>query len=327
MNRLRIIIFGGGLLAASWVVGAGYEGFGATAGGDRFGVVKVTSLADKGPGTLRETVQKGGRRIVFAKSGTVTLKKTLKINQPNVTIDGLNAAITITGAPVAIEATHDVIVRFIRFRKSPDDGLRIAGACRRIVIDHCSLTGAGDGALDITIDYDQPKQRPADITVSWCLLAGTKKAMLISNADNISLHHNLFLGNEMRNPQLHDVRNFDFRNNVIHRWGVYGLRARAGSTGNVMHNFFGPGANPNKNQKRALVLMGKAETKSPVGPIHVAGNLGPGKLNLNTIGTASKALRAPAVTLWPAAEAYRKIIQHVGARPLDKVDQALLKGL
>ena len=327
MKRPRKLCLAAGLLAAGWATAAGYEGFGSTAGGDRFGVVKVTSLANKGPGTLREAVQKGGRWIVFAKSGTVMLKKTLKINQPNVTIDGLNAVITITGAPVAIEATRDVIVRFIHFRKSPDDGLRIAGACRRIVIDHCSLTAAVDGALDITIDYDQPKQRPADITVSWCLLAGTKKAMLISNADNISLHHNLFLNNEMRNPQLHDVRNFDFRNNVIHRWGVYGLRARAGSTGNVMHNFFGPGANPKKNQKLALVLMGKAETKSPAGPIHVAGNLGPGKLNLNTIGTASKALRAPAVTLWTAAEAYRKIIQHVGARPLDKVDEALLKGL
>jgi pectate lyase len=327
MKRFRKLCVAAGLLAAGWAQGAGYEGFGATAGGDWFGVVKVTSLADKGPGTLREAVQKGGRRIVFTKSGTVTLKKTLKINQPNLTIDGLNAAITITGAPVAIEATHDVIVRFIRFRKSPDDGLRIAGACRRIVVDHCSLTGAGDGALDITIDYDQPKQRPADITVSWCILAGTKKAMLISNADNISLHHNLFLDNEMRNPQLHDVRDFDFRNNVVHRWGVYGLRARAGSTGNVMHNFFGPGANPRKNQKLALVLMGKPETKSPAGPIHVAGNLGPGKLNLNITSTAPKALHAPAVTLWAAAEAYRKIIQHVGARPLDKVDEALLKGL
>ena len=73
MTRLRILC-----MAAGWATGAGYEGFGATAGGDRFAVVKVTSLADKGPGTLREAVQKGGRRIVFAKSGTVTLKKTLK---------------------------------------------------------------------------------------------------------------------------------------------------------------------------------------------------------------------------------------------------------
>jgi hypothetical protein len=94
-----------------------------------------------------------------------------------------------------------------------------------------------------------------------------------------------------------------------------------------MHNFFGPGANPKKNQKLALVLMGKAETKSPAGPIHVAGNLGPGKLNLNPIGTAPKALRVPAVTAWNPTQAYRHVIQHAGARPLDKVDQALLKGL
>jgi pectate lyase len=239
----------------------------------------------------------------------------------------LNGAVTITGAPVAIEATHDVIVRFIRFRKSPDDNLRIVGACRHIVIDHCSSTSAGDGALDITIDYDKPKQRPADITVSWCIFAGTKKAMLISNADNISLHHNMFLDNEMRNPQLHDARNFDFRNNVIYHWGVYGLRARAGTTGNVMYNFLGPSSNPRKNQKLALVLMGKEEAKIPVGPIHVAGNLGPGKLNLNPAGTAPKAIRAPTVTVWNPAQAYRYVIQHAGARPLDKVDLALLKGL
>ena len=108
MKRFRKLCVAAGLLAAGWAQGAGYEGFGATAGGDRFGVVKVTSLADKGPGTLREAVQKGGRRIVFTKSGTVTLKKTLKINQPNLTIDGLNAAITITGAPVAIDR-HSVV--------------------------------------------------------------------------------------------------------------------------------------------------------------------------------------------------------------------------
>ncbi len=154
---------------------AGYEGFGATVGGDKSPVVQVTSLNDAGPGSLREAIQRGGRRIVFSKSGTVKLKKMLVIKQPNLTIDGLNAAVTITGAPVAIEATHDVVIRFMRFRKSPDDNLRIAGACRRIVIDHCSSTSAGDGALDITIDYDKPKQRPADITVSWCIFAGTKR--------------------------------------------------------------------------------------------------------------------------------------------------------
>ena len=134
-------------------------------------------------------------------------------------------------------------------------------------------------------------------------------------------------GIRQRNPQLHDVRDFDFRNNVIHRWGVYGLRARAGTTGNVMHNFFGSSSNPKKNSKSVLVLMSKENAKSAAGPIHVAGNLGPGKFNLNTIGTAPRALRAPPVTVWKPAQSCRYIIQRAGARPLDGVDQALLKGL
>jgi len=75
------------------------------------------------------------------------------------------------------------------------------------------------------------------------------------------------------------------------------------------------------------VVMGKEEAKSPAGPIHVAGNLGPGKLNLNLTSTTPKALRAPSVTIWNPAQSYRHIIQHAGARPLDKVDEALLKGL
>ena len=126
-------------------------GLGQRWGGDKSPVVQVTSLNDAGPGSLREAVQQDGRCIVFAKSGTLKLKKTIVIKQSNMTIDGLNAAITITGAPVVIEATHDVVVRFIRFRKSSDDNLRITGECRRIVVDHCSSTSAGDGTLDITI--------------------------------------------------------------------------------------------------------------------------------------------------------------------------------
>ena len=65
----------------------------------------------------------------------------------------------------------------------------------------------------------------------------------------------------------------------------------------------------------------------PSSSVDDAGNLGPGKLNLNTTGIAPKALNAPAVTVWNPAQAYRYVIQHAGARPLDKVDLALLKEL
>ena len=178
MKFCKCMSFCGVLLVVSVVRGAGYEGHGVTSGGDKRPVARVTSLADNGPGTLREAVRQGGRHIVFAMSGTLKLKKT-----------------------------------------------------------------------------------------------------------------------------------------------------RAGTTGNVMHNFFGPSSNRKKNAKSVLVLMSKENAKSPAGPIHVAGNLGPGKFNLNTIGTAPRVLRAPSVTVWKPARSCRYIIQRAGARPLDRVDQALLKGL
>ena len=68
------------VLMVVWVRGAGYEGFGSTDGGEKFPVVKVTSLSDEGPGTFRAAVQRGGRHIVFTNSGKLRLKKTLISN-------------------------------------------------------------------------------------------------------------------------------------------------------------------------------------------------------------------------------------------------------
>lgn len=94
------------------------------------------------------------------------------------------------------------------------------------------------------------------------------------------------------------------RNNVIHRWGVYDLRARAGSSGNVMHNFFGRGANPKKRQDAVFVLMKKGEAKAVVGAVHVAGDLGPGQLNLNSWAQRSSPSRRrrslTGIPRWPA---------------------------
>ena len=73
--------------------------------------------------------------------------------------------------------------------------------------------------------------------------------------------------------------------------------------------------------------MEKEEAEIPVGPIHVIGNLGPCKLNLNSTSTAAKDFRVPPVSVWNPSQAYRYVIQYSGARPLDKVDQAFLKGL
>jgi pectate lyase len=135
---------------------SGYQGFGAsTRGGDDGKVVTVTSLDNSGPGTLRAALDAGNRRVVFEVGGTISLKNALILQHPHVTVDGETApspGISVENKPFVIANTHDVVLRHLRFRESDDDNLRITGGCRNVVVDHCSSTRAGDGAIDITVD-------------------------------------------------------------------------------------------------------------------------------------------------------------------------------
>lgn len=298
------------------------QGYGAnTIGGNAGEVVVVTNLADSGAGSLRSALSEGNRRIVFKVGGTIKLKSPITVIKSNITIDGSMApppGITITSRPFIIKNARDIIVNNLRFRESSDDNLRITGAARNIVIYHCSSTRAADGALDITLDYNTGK-RPSDINVSWCLFAGTTKAMLVQSVDRISFHHNLFTNNDQRSPQLHDVKNFDYRNNFVRYWGTYGMRVRAGSSGNIVANVFGPSSKAGIGGTDALIRQASS------GPVHVSGNLGPGAFNPNLLSTAPAPLAAPAIN-GVAANQLLATLNTVGALPTDKIDLPYLQG-
>src|ERR1700744_3965319 len=106
----------------------GAEGGGMYTFGGRGGkVYVVTSLEDSGPGTFREACEQGGARvIVFNVAGIIHLKSPVSIRAPYVTIEGQTApgdGVCIAGESVWID-THDVIVRFMRFRRGATDVLR-----------------------------------------------------------------------------------------------------------------------------------------------------------------------------------------------------------
>jgi pectate lyase len=310
--------------------GGATAGYGAeTRGGEAGSTVAVTTLDDAGPGSLRAALAGGDRTIVFRVAGTIALKSPLALQHPHVTIAGESApkpGITVTQKPFVIADTHDVIVRHLRFRESDDDNVRIAGDCRNIVIDHCSSTRAGDGALDITEDYKTQKA-PRDVTIAWCLLAGTDKAMLLSAASRASLHHNLFTHNGQRNPQVHAVREFDFRNNIVRQWSVYGMRVRAGASGNVVGNVFGPSSKRSKQPSLAFVIAepdaGQPDTACRV---FARGNLGPAGFAPDAQSTAKAPPGGEKLEFTPAGQAEAAILREVGAQPTDELDRAYITG-
>lgn len=99
----------------------GAEGGGAYSFGGHGGrVIVVKNLNDRGPGSLRDACEQGGARIVvFNVAGIIRLKTPLIIRAPYITIAGQTApgdGVCVAGESVWLN-THDVIVRFMRFRR------------------------------------------------------------------------------------------------------------------------------------------------------------------------------------------------------------------
>jgi len=93
----------------------------AGSGPDREGgaIIHVTTLAEDGPGSLREALNtKGPRIVVFDVSGNIKLRSEIDIDEPYLAIAGQTApspGIALVGAGIAI-TTHDVLVQHIRIR-------------------------------------------------------------------------------------------------------------------------------------------------------------------------------------------------------------------
>jgi pectate lyase len=213
----------------------GAEGFGALALGGRGGdVYHVTSLADEGPGSLRYGVQTacGPRTIVFDLSGTIILRSVLAIDKPFLTLAGQTApgdGVTVAGFTTSISGTHDVVVRYMRFRAGDincpsfqGDALNVVES-QDVIIDHVSASWSVDEALSVT--------RSDRVTVQWSIIAESLNAschakghhgygsLLRWGKGGITIHHTLYAHHESRSPRLGDDLGLDFVNNVVYDWG------------------------------------------------------------------------------------------------------------
>lgn len=241
----------------------GAEGGGMYTPGGRGGkVIVVNSLADSGPGTLREACEAGGARIiVFNTAGVIRLKSPINLRAPYVTIAGQTApgdGICITGHSFLID-THDVIIRHMRFRRGAqdvafrDDALG-GNAVGNIIIDHCSASWGLDENMSIYRHiYDREKDGyglklpTVNITIQNSIFSEALDTYNHAFGATIGGHNsmfcrNLFASNISRNCSVGMDGGFNFVNNVIFNWWNRSIDGGDdNSLYNIINNYFKPG--------------------------------------------------------------------------------------
>jgi hypothetical protein len=332
------------------------EGFGAaTRAGDGQGRHHVTSLADAGPGTLRDALSAGHRWIVFDAPGTIALESRLRVRGAFITIDASGApppGITVRHHGLHIDGrdgAHDVVVRGLRIRGSAtrdtnvntsNDCISVSHGAYNVLIERVSVSGCSDGAIDIIGDPAGQSAPTRDITVQWSLLADTRKTMLIKyGTTRISLHHNLLVRGLVRLPYvtreplaIDPGLTVDMRNNVVWDWaGGFGTAVVAGATANIVNNVYGnPGGGVRDRGQALIVCRGvslvagngicPAGARAEPADAYVAGNVSLDGVALDRAGTVAVPFAAAPVSTSDACTAARQVLATAGAPPRDPVD-------
>jgi hypothetical protein len=226
-----------------------------TVGGQGGRIVRVTTLKADGPGSITEAIKTKGRRIiVFEVGGVIDLgMKTLRIDEPNVTIAGQTApapGITLIRGGISLRA-NEVVIQHIAVRPGEAGQAKKSGwecdgisayAASNITVENCSITWATDEGLSASgprFGAGEKGKTPRE----W--RAGTSSGILFRRnivAENLSnsthskgehskgtlIHDNvwyarieqsLYAHNMERNVLFKGGTRADMRNNVVYNAG------------------------------------------------------------------------------------------------------------
>nr|WP_277923947.1 pectate lyase [Sphingomonas hankookensis] len=231
----------------------GAQGWAAVTPGGRGGrILRVTTLAADGPGSLKAALEaKGPRIVVFEVGGVIDLgRSTLTITEPFLTIAGQTApspGITLIRGGIDIRA-HDVIVRHLRVRPGLDGQPKRSGwevdamntvSAHNVIVDHCTMSWALDENLSAsgprftgTTPYDWRRGTSHNITFSYNLLAEgladashpkgehSKGSLIHDNATGVLIWRNVYAHNVERSPLLKGGVQAAVVNNLIYDPGT-----------------------------------------------------------------------------------------------------------
>ncbi|HEY4329092.1 MAG TPA: pectate lyase [Phycisphaerae bacterium] len=335
-------------------------------GGSVYEVTTLQDNAQGAPvihGSLRDAISQGNRTIVFNVSGTIALKSQMNVTASNITIAGQTAA----GEGICLRDNQfgvggkNIIVRYLRSRlgdtsHKEDDSLEVNNGASDIMYDHCSASWAIDECFSTS-------GRETNVTIQWCLIAqGLTDSFhakgphgygsLARSNGNVSWIYNMWAETLERNPRLGDVYgqgrpNFDVRNNVIYNFGRVASGLIQGNINvNYVNNYIRPGPVSNKD---ATGIHTPGPTDNGAMPsdmtFYIKGNVWegndaatkdnvlffdhtavPGRL-VTHFSPTSVVSAPPTPHLWSAEEAYKAVLDNVGANlPVrDRVDAAIVQ--
>ena len=334
------------------------EGFGKFTPGGRGGaVIKVTNLNDSGPGSLRAAAETPGPRIVvFEVAGNIIIKSPLLITEPYVTIAGQTApgdGIAVVGNLTSVK-THDVIIRFLRFRGTDLCGQPIDAvdnswqetAGNRFIFDHCTASWGTDETLSATYK--------AVCTVQWCLVSESLTQSVhpkgahgyggIWGGDASSFHHNLLAHHSSRNPRFDGGIHtglclIDHRNNVIYNWGFNSAYGGESDRVNMVNNYYKAGPATKKSCANRIYQAQDPNTRMYLDGNYVVGfpdisnDNWAGGIDYKKTGTATidtlrveKPFEVIEVPTTSAEQAYEDVLAKVGAvfPARDSLDQRII---
>ncbi|WP_375433729.1 polysaccharide lyase family 1 protein [uncultured Hymenobacter sp.] len=278
----------------------GAEGGGAYSFGGRGGkVYVVTSLADSGSGSLREACEQGGARtVVFNVAGIIRIKSPLVIRAPYITIAGQTApgdGVCVAGESVWIN-THDVIIRYMRFRRGEtnvgrrDDAIG-GNPIGNIMIDHVSASWGLDENMSMyrhmyndSTGIAEQKLPTVNITIQNSIFAESLDTWNHAfgstlGGENCTFMRNLWANNAGRNPSIGWFGVFNFANNVVFNWvhrSTDGGDYRA--MYNIVNNYYKPGPLTPKGAPIGYRILKPESGRSKLGyqvygRAYVAGNI------------------------------------------------------
>jgi hypothetical protein len=335
-----------------------WTGFGNdTKGGSGGTVLRVTTLAATGPGSLTEALAKTGPRIiVFEVGGIIDLNRArITISQPFVTLAGQTApspGITLIRGGMVVN-THDVRISHLRFRMGDagdtastgfePDVTTDGGEAHDIVFDHCSVAWGVDENLSISGPrFDGTEATSRRVTLSNNIIAEglydsvhekgihSMGTLIHDYCTDIAVVGNFYAHNNERNPWFKGFAKGVIVNNVVYNPGKWAMRLGA-----VLSEWTESGITP---QPPAVSVVGnymRYGKNTPANTPLIGSNssgtaYSEDNLSFDAAGKAATIV-GPSVTAltqkpsWPtglvarpAAQVSDWVLAHAGARPKDR---------